>query len=342
MIKVGVVRGGPSSEHEVSLKTGGTVISHLLSDRLNQFYKPVDILIDKDGVWHKNGIPTDMEKIFNSIDVIFNAMHGEYGEDGKIQQVLDRWGIPYTGSRAFASAVGFNKALSKEQFNILGIKTPEHILLPAYQEDFDAVPPLHGEEAKIKYVNKKAHEILGKIPPPWIVKPLSGGSSVGMRLCKTFPDLVDALLDIVNKNSSILIEEFIKGKEATVGVIENFRGKDIYTLPPIEIRIPPKSTFFDYEAKYGGQTQEICPGNFSREEKEELEKMARLIHTGLNLSHYSRSDFIIHPKKGIYALEVNTLPGLTNESLIPKALNAVGSNLPELIDHLIKLAKNNR
>lgn len=342
MIKVGVVRGGPSSEYEVSIKTGGTVISHLLGERLNQFYKPIDILIDKDGIWHKNGIPTTIESIFHSVDVIFNAMHGEYGEDGKIQQIFDQWQIPYTGSRAFASAVGFNKALSKDQFNILGIKTPKHILLPAYQEDFDAVPPLHGEEAKIKYANKKAHEILGRISPPWIVKPLSGGSSVGMHLCRTFPDLVETLIKIIDTNSSILIEEFIEGKEATVGVIENFRGKNIYVLPPIEIRIPPESTFFDYEAKYGGKTQEICPGNFTREEKEELEKMAELIHTGLHLSHYSRSDFIIHPKKGIYALEVNTLPGLTNESLIPKALNTVGSDLPEFIDHLIKLAKNNR
>jgi D-alanine-D-alanine ligase len=342
MIKVGVVRGGPSSEYDVSLKTGGTVISHLLGSKLNQFYKPIDILIDKSGVWHKNGTPTTMENIFHSIDVIFNAMHGEYGEDGKIQQALDQWQIPYTGSRAFPSAVGFNKALSKERFNTLGIKTPAHILLPAYQEDFDAVPPLEGDDAKHKYAEKKAHEILGRISPPWIVKPLSGGSSVGMHLCKSFPQLVDALKKIIDTNSSILIEEFIQGKEATVGVIENFRGKNIYTLPPIEIRIPPQSEFFDYEAKYGGQTQEICPGNFTTEEKEELEKMAGLIHTGLGLSHYSRSDFIIHPKKGIYALEVNTLPGLTNESLIPKALNAVGSDLPEFIDHLIKLAQNNK
>lgn len=342
MIRVGVVRGGPSNEYSVSLKTGGSVISHLLGDKLNQFYKPIDILIDKDGVWHKNGLPTTIESIFHSVDVIFNAMHGEYGEDGKIQQVFDQWQIPYTGSRSFASAVGFNKALSKEQFNILGIKTPDYILFSAYQEDIDAIPPLTGQSARNKYAERKAHEILGRISPPWIVKPLSGGSSVGMRLCKTFPELEDALLQIVNSDSSILVEEFIEGKEATVGVIENFRGKNIYTLPPIEIRIPKTSTFFDYDAKYGGKTQEICPGNFSRQEKEELEKMAGIIHTGLNISHYSSCDFIIHPKKGIYALEVNTLPGLTRESLIPKALIAVGSDLPEFIDHLIKLAKNSR
>jgi len=334
MIRVGVVRGGPSSEYDISLKTGGSVLSYLRGDKLNSIYKTVDILIDKDGVWYKNGIPTTIEKIFHSVDVIFNALHGEYGEDGKIQQVFDQWQIPYTGSGAFASAIGFNKALSKERFKSLGIKSPEHILFPAYQEDIDG--PLH------KYAKNKARSVVGRISPPWIVKPLTGGSSVGMFLCKDFSQLVEAFQKIIKIKSSILVEEFIEGKEATVGVVNNLRGKKIYTLPPIEIRIPKTSKFFDYDAKYSGETQEICPGNFTFKEKEELQRMASLIHTGLNLDHYSRSDFIIHPKKGIYALEVNTLPGLTDQSLVPKGLNAVGIEYHEFIDHLIKLAMNQK
>ncbi len=334
MIKVGVVRGGPSSEYEVSLKTGGSILSYLRGDELNKTYQAIDILIDKNGVWYKNGLPVSMEQIFHSVDIIFNALHGEYGEDGKIQKVFNQWGIPYTGSGAFASAVGFNKALSKEQFNILGIKTPKHILLPVYQKDIDG--PRH------KYINKKVREVVGQISPPWIVKPLTGGSSVGMHLCRTFLELTEALEKIIEIKSSILIEEFIEGKEATVGVIENFRDEDVYTLPPIEIRVPKTSNFFDYEAKYSGQSQEICPGNFTREEKKELENLASVIHTGLNLDHYSRSDFIIHPQKGIYALEVNTLPGLTDESLFPKSLKAIGASVPEFIDHILKLAQNGK
>ncbi len=236
--------------------------------------------------------------------------------------------------KAFASAVGFNKALSKEQFNILGIKTPEHILFPAYQEDIDG--PRH------KYAKNKARQVVGRISPPWIVKPLAGGSSVGMHFCKTFDELVIAFEKIIDSKESILIEEFIEGKEATVGILENFRDKDIYTLPVIEIRPPETSAFFDFESKYNGKSQEICPGNFTTKEREELEKLATLIHTGLNLDHYSRSDFIIHPQKGIYALEVNTLPGLTDESLFPKSLKAVGSDVPEFIDHLLKLARNKK
>lgn len=334
MIKVGVIRGGVSGEYKVSLASGAEVLSHLRSDKMSDKYTPVDIFIDRDGIWHINGIPTTMDKVIHKVDVIINALHGDYGEDGKIQQLLEQWKIPYTGSGPFASAIGYNKFLTKQEFAKLGINTPKHILFPAYQKDFD--------EPKSRYAEKKAREVWERLPPPWIVKPLTGGSSMGVHVCKTFQSLVNAFEEGINEKVSILVEEFIKGKEATVGVINDFRGKKVYTLPPIEIRIPKASTFFDNEVKYNGKSQEICPGNFTSQEKEELERLASLIHTGLDLSHYSRSDFIIHPKKGIYALEVNTLPGLTGESLMPKALSAVGSNLPEFIEHIIKLARNRK
>ena len=330
MIKVGVIRGGVSGEYEVSLASGAQVLSHLRSDAMNKKYKAIDIFIDRDGIWHINGIPTTMEKIIHKVDVIINALHGDYGEDGKVQQLLEQWKIPYTGSGPVASAVGYNKFLTKQEFTKLGIKTPKHMLFPAYQEDFDG--------PRSKYAAKKAKEVWEKLPPPWIVKPLTGGSSMGVHVCKTFKDLVDAFDVGMDQKVSVLVEEFIKGKEATVGVINDFRKKKIYTLPPIEIRIPKTSTFFDNNVKYNGQSQEICPGNFTSEEKEELERLAALIHKGLDLSDYSRSDFIVHPKKGIYALEVNTLPGLTDQSLMPKAINAVGATMPQFIEHLIKLA----
>ncbi|HEY5589198.1 MAG TPA: D-alanine--D-alanine ligase [Candidatus Paceibacterota bacterium] len=331
MIKVGVIRGGISGEYEVSLASGAQILLHLRSDKMKDKYISIDIFIDRDGTWHINGIPTTIDKIVHKVDVIINALHGDYGEDGKVQQLLEQWGIPYTGSGPLASAIGYNKFLAKQEFEKLGIKTPKHILFPAYQEDFDG--------PRDKYAAKKAREVWGKFSPPWIIKPLTGGSSMGVSVCKTFQSLVDVFQKGMDEKVSVLVEEFIKGKEATVGVINNFRNKKVYTLPPIEIRIPSTSIFFDNEVKYNGQSQEICPGNFTEEEKAELERLAALIHTGLDLSHYSRSDFIIHPKKGIYALEVNTLPGLTEESLMPKALNAVGSSLPEFIEHIIKLAR---
>lgn len=331
MIKVGVIRGGISGEYEVSLASGAQILEHLRGDILKNKYKAIDIYVDREGIWHINGIPTTIDKVAPRVDVIINALHGDYGEDGKVQQLLEQWCIPYTGSGPLASAIGYNKFLTKKEFNRLGIKTPKHLLFSAYQDDFDG--------PRQKYGERKARQVWEKLPPPWIVKPLTGGSSMGVRVCKTFKDLINAFDESIDQKVSVLVEEFIQGKEATVGVINNFRNKNLYSLPPIEIRIPKTSTFFDNEVKYNGQSQEICPGNFSQEEKIELERLASLIHTGLGLSHYSRSDFIVHPKKGIYALEVNTLPGLTGESLMPKALRAVGSDLPEFIEHLIKLAR---
>ncbi len=338
MIRVGVIRGGPSSEYEVSLNTGANVLSHLRSDEMNQKYKPIDILIDKNGVWHVNGKPTTLEHISNNVDVIFNALHGDFGEDGKVQQMLDQWKIPYTGSGAFASALGFNKILAKEQFKRLGIKTPQYVLL------MRDLPMQAGENSPDKSGSDLAKEqaklVWGKFPAPWVVKLIASGSSVGVYICKTFPELENALLNGINADSDIFVEEMIIGKEATVPIIEKFRGQNIYALPPIEIRVPKGKDFFDYEVKYGDSSTEaeICPGNFSIEEKDELIRLASLIHTGLNLDHYSRSDFIIHPKKGIYALEVNTLPGLSDQSLTPKALKVVGSSMPEFISHLLSLA----
>ncbi len=334
MIKVGVIRGGISGEYEVSLASGAQVLSHLRSDTMNHKYKAIDIFIDKDCVWHINGIPVAIDKVATQVDVIINALHGDYGEDGKVQQVLEEWHIPYTGSGPFASAVGYNKFLTKQEFTKLGINTPKHILLPVYQKDFD------GNEDE--YIEKKIVEVTENLSLPYIVKPLTGGSSMGVQICNNSESLRMALVLGVSQKVGILIEEFIVGKEATVGVVSNFRDKDIYALPPIEIRIPKTSTFFDNEVKYNGQSQEICPGDFTEDERVELERLASLIHSGLDLKHYSRSDFIIHPQKGIYALEVNTLPGLTGESLMPKALKAVDSSLPEFIEHLINLAlKNN-
>ena len=135
----------------------------------------------------------------------------------------------------------------------------------------------------------------------------------------------------------MIVEECIKGREATCGVIDNFRDTKHYSLLPIEIIKPRNRDFFDYQCKYDGTTQEICPGNFSQKEKQALQNLSVKIHKALGLRHYSRSDFIVSPG-GIYALEVNTLPGLTSESLFPKAMAAVGCDYLGFLDHLLNLA----
>jgi D-alanine--D-alanine ligase len=314
--KVGVLRGGPSNEHEVSLKTGMMVI-----DNLTERYEVLDIFIDKDGIWHYLGVPIEPKNVFNRIDIIFNALHGAYGEDGAVQKLLDQFSVPYTGSTALASAVGMNKILSKKIYKNNNLKTPFYTTISKKNNSL-------GEITKL----------FKSFPMPAIVKPISGGSSVGTAIAKTLSDLEIAVTDALRYSNTALIEEFISGREATCGVIESFRQESLYSLLPVEIRKSINSDFFDYKAKYGGESQEICPGNFTLEEKNKIQEIAKAAHQALGLRHYSRSDFIIHPRRGIYILETNTLPGLTSESLLPKSLQAVGCSLSDFLDHVINLA----
>lgn len=315
---VGVLRGGPSSEYAVSLKTGGAVLRNLPAH-----YTPVDILIDKSGKWFSGGVSLPPERIIPRMDVIFNALHGQYGEDGKVQQLLQRWGVPYTGSTSLASALGMNKAMAKRIFKSKGIKTPHAVVLK-----------------RNTGWNKHASELYRSTPQPSVIKPVSGGSSVGTTIAHNFTDFFEGLKHAFHFSDSLLIEEYIKGREGTCGVIDRFRGQECYALPSIEI-IPPSGRFFDYENKYDGSTREICPSHFSQAEKKEIMDIAIRAHKALGLRHYSRSDFIIS-KRGIYILEVNTLPGLTEESLLPKACKAIGCSFSDFLDHTIQLALEGR
>lgn len=314
-IKVAVLRGGPSSEYEVSLKTGQAVLKNL-----PERFLPVDVFIDREGNWHREGFVVPPQKILQSVDVVFNALHGEYGEDGRVQRLLDDCGVPYTGSGAWASALGMNKALAKDQYKQKGLKTPAHILADKKKET-------------IAEIEKK---VFAKMSLPFIVKPADKGSSVGLFLVKDWRDLKKALESVFSFSEKALIEEFIKGKEATCAVVEGLRGQAHYSLLPIEIR--KVGELFDYEAKYGGATEEICPGCFTPAESQQIQQAAILAHQALGLTHYSRSDFILSPRRGLYILETNSLPGLTETSLLPKSLKAVGIEFSHFLEHLIDLA----
>jgi D-alanine-D-alanine ligase len=315
-LRIAVLRGGPSGEYDVSLQTGGSVLKHM-----PEKYQAYDILISKDGRWHREGVARSPDRALLGIDAVVNALHGEYGEDGKVQQLLQSLGIPYTGSNSLASALAMNKVLSKKAFENHGIKTPYYAVIR------------RGDD-----INEKTSYIFNHFLLPFIVKPASSGSSLGVTLVKNFDNLFDAIEKALSISDTALIEDYIKGKEATCGVVDGFRGEQTYALLPVEIAHGPQHDFFNYEAKYGGGTQEICPGRFSDSEKEEIQRLAKHVHNSLGLRHYSRTDFMIHPRRGIYVLEVNTLPGMTSESLFPKSLAAVGSSLGEFLDHLISLA----
>jgi D-alanine-D-alanine ligase len=217
-----------------------------------------------------------------------------------------------------------NKQLSKNAFRQAGLKAPLGELLVKQDDQPETVA-------------RQAKDIFQKISPPWVVKPADRGSSVGLFLARDFKELVRAIGESYRYSDKVLVEEYLKGREATVGVIDDFRGKDVYALPPIEIRRPGGKDIWTYDDKYNGATEEICPGAFSAEEKRELERQAVAAHKALGLRHYSRSDFIL-TSRGIYILETNSLPGMTSESLLPKALKAVGCEYSDFLQHLIQLA----
>jgi D-alanine-D-alanine ligase len=313
---VGILRGGPSSEHDVSLNTGHAMLTNLPEDR----YTARDIYIDRQGIWHERGVPTTPERVLPTMDAVLIGLHGEYGEDGTVQRLLERYGVPYVGSDSFASALAMHKVLTKERAIAHGLRTPKYRYVEQ-ESDIEAM----------------ARDIIRSFHQPVVVKPVSLGSSVGVSIVGGYQQVLDAVAALLPGSTGVLVEEYIRGREATVGVVDHIRGERFYTLPPVEIVPPPHASFFDRTVKYDGTTNEIVPGRFSKSESAELMRQARCMHEALGLKHYSRSDFMVTPR-GIYFLETNTLPGLTSESLLPKSLAAVGVKFPDFLSHVVDLA----
>ena len=297
------------------MRTGASVLSALAGSP----YEPVDVVISKAGEWIVGGYPRTPKDALATIDIVFIALHGSYGEDGTVQRLLDLLGIPYTGSGAYASSVAMNKLLTKEHLYDLPFRMAPHMRVTK------------GRNTDIARIAHRLEELFGH---ECIVKPVSGGSSVDTYVTRGTGELVRALTQTLQNREEVLVEQRIRGREATIGVVERFRNQDVYSLPPIEIVPTTEDLLFSYDAKYSGKTEEICPGRFSAEEKRDLAAYAMAVHQTLNLSQYSRSDFIIG-SDGIYFLEVNTLPGLTAESLVPKELDAVGCAYKDFVIHLI-------
>lgn len=316
MLTVAVLRGGTGGEHEVSLDTGAQVLNFLSG---KDEFRSLDVFIDKEGVWHVRGMPLSPERVLASADVAFNALHGMYGE-GIVQATLERSGIPYSGSSAFASAASLNKTLAKDMLKKAGARTPRHMIL--------SVSPNIESEAAVAFRS---------FSPPVMVKPVSSSSSLGAGLAKTFPEFWEKMTEAFSHAKEVLVEEYVIGREATSGVIDNFREQRHYVLLPAEIERPGKFSIFDYAAKRDGGIVRV-PGNFTKEETAEIGRLALLAHEALGLRHYSRSDFIVTPR-GVYFLEANALPPLSPKGSFSQSLSAAGVSKDELLEHLISLAR---
>lgn len=315
---VGVLRGGTSSEYELSLKTGAVMLNALPEDR----YDTRDIFIDKSGLWHARGIPTDASRALNQVDVVLNALHGGVGEDGSVQRILERAGVPFTGSRALASAMSLNKIRAREIMQEVGVRMPRGI---AFSLDN------HLSTADM------AHAVFSQFAPPYVVKPPTEGGGVGVIIADSIVELPDALGDILDAYGAALVEEFVRGREATVNLLEGFRDEELYAFPPARVHLPEGVRLLD--ASNRASVRYSAPSDFSHEEKQSIMDIARAAHKALDLSHFSRADIMITARGVPYLLEVNATPKLHEGAALPQMLESVGSSVREFLEHSIALAR---
>ncbi|MBA4134831.1 MAG: D-alanine--D-alanine ligase [Flavobacterium sp.] len=323
MKKVAIIMGGYSSEYQISLKSGN-VVYQFLDQNLYKGYR-IHILKDK---WvyvdeQNNEFPIDRndfsvtvngEKI--TFDVVFNAIHGTPGEDGLMQAYFELLGIPQSSCDYYQAALTFNKRDLLSVLKPYGIKTATSY----YLNQGDEID----EEAILKTVGL-----------PCFVKPNKSGSSFGISKVKTKDELAYAIVNAYKEDNEIIIESFLDGTEVSVGVI-NYKG-NITVLPITEI--VSENDFFDYEAKYLGKSQEITPARISPEMTAKVSAVAKKAYEVLKMSGFSRSEFIIVNGEP-HMLEMNTIPGLTTESLIPQQAKEAGISLTDLFTNALELALN--
>ena len=323
-MKIAVLFGGDSMERDVSIASASQVVGALRSrghevvaydsgrgkltaaDEQRLFTGKIDRLPpDQRTV---AGLPTIISAPdLANVDLVFLAMHGGSGEDGTVQALLDLAGIPYTGSGKLGSAVGWDKDISKRLFLAAGVPTPDWLMAPAPRE-----------------------VVAQRLGFPLIVKPNGQGSTVGLTLVDNAAGL-DAALALAGRfDRQVMLERYIAGREITVGILDD------EALAVGEI-IPAHGPIFDYAAKYqAGGAQEIFPAMLTPEQTAHAQDLARRVHRALKLDTYSRVDFRMDADGGLWCLEVNTLPGLTAASLLPRAAAAMGISFPELCERICR------
>ena len=303
-LRVALIAGGWSREREISLKSGEYVYNNLDKDKYEvKKYDPSKDLIR-------------LIEESKDFDLALLFLHGRKGEDGSIQGLLDLLNLPYVGSGVLASALAMNKTVSKKLFRCTGLNVPKEMLFFRNQ-DIDPVRIL---------------SVLGK---PVVIKPVEEGSSIGLSICYTKGEIVEAIKDTFTISSDVMFEEYIKGREVSCAVLGN---REPEALPVVEIIPQEKYRFFSYTAKYEpGASQEICPAQISSDTYKKVQSFAIKAHCLLGCRNFSRSDMIV-TAKDVYILETNTIPGMTENSIFPLAARTAGLSFSKLLDRLIELA----
>ena len=325
--KIALATGGYSGESVISYKSAKTIFNHLDKERFDVFL--IDITpkgwtyTDNEGnkiPVNKNNFTVNLKGKDLQFDLVFIGMHGTPGEDGKLQGYFDMLGLKYTSCNAATSALTFNKRYTVAVASMAGI---------------GVAPSVH----LFKNIPYDVDSILKKLKLPFFVKPNNGGSSIGMSKVSKQDDLEAAIQKAFKEDDQVLIEEMISGREFTVGV---FRTKDKIEVLPITEVISHKE-FFDYEAKYEGKSTEITPAKIDDSWKANLEETARMAYSIFNCSGVVRIDFIYNEKENKpYMLEINTIPGQSEASVVPQQVRAKGWNLTDFYSKLVDDALENK
>jgi len=294
--KVALLMGGPGKERPVSLNSGAAVAKALRS---------------LEAEVHEIDVTGPGFKLPEKTDLVFNIIHGTFGEDGALQSILDKLGVPYTGEGEVASRVAFDKIASKRKFDQAGVPNAKWEILLAGQSV--------------------------SIPIPLVAKPPREGSSVGVHIVQRSEELAPALKDCFSRDNQVLVEEFIRGRELTVGIV----GSE--ALPVVEI--VPKVDFYSYENKYTkGNSDYFCPARLDEATTRAVQSAALAAHRSLGLEIYSRVDVLLDSENRPFVLEVNTIPGMTETSLLPKAAAVAGLDFASLCEEIagISLSRKRR
>lgn len=300
-LNVGVIYGGKSSEHDISVSTGREIINNLDSNKYN--IVKIYISNDIDNKWV-------LDLINNKLDIVIIGLHGGIGENGSIQGLLECLNIPYIGSNVLGSAIGMNKYITKKLLEVSNIMTPKYVF--------------------IKNRDKVDKSMFRMLNYPLVIKPNEEGSSVGVMIVNNYRKLISGIKKLKKLGYDILVEEYIKGNEVSCGVIEN--SNDIEVLDVLDIKT--NNLFYDYDAKYNDDKTYIDITSLDKDIVSNIKDIAKRVFISLNSKGYARIDMIVSDKD-IYVLEINTLPGMTEHSLIPKELKLRDISYKEFLDNLI-------
>jgi len=299
--RIGVLMGGPSTERDISLKSGKAILESLKKQNLNA------VAIDIKSEDHRE--TAELIKSFG-IDCAFVALHGRFGEDGQIQSILEELKLRYTSSGVHASSVAMDKILAKKVFRENNLPVPDQVVIEKKSYDRNKV-------------------IKAGFGLPWVIKPATHGSSIGLSIADNQEDVIAAIDLALSFDDRVLVEEYIKGRELTVGILND--------LPLCVIEIITKNRFFDFQAKYQpGFTEYVVPAQIPEDVARQAQEIALQAHRVLGCFGCSRVDIMLDSQDRLYILEVNTIPGFTSTSLLPKAARSAGIDFDQLCLRLLE------